>query len=109
MLAYLRSAKLGFVCAQVLRKRQKLPSISTEVKSLIFPFEMKEIKGKSFEDLSTVKKKPMPGKIVKCWIQKAPCSSVNKAFLLLVVKKGIKQQFETMYCRSSVAYVYSAT
>lgn len=71
---------------------------------------MKEVKGKRFEDLSTVKKKkPMPRKIVKCWIQKAPCSSVNKAFLLLVVKKGIKRQFETMYCRSSVAYVYSAT
>lgn len=61
----------------------------------MFPFEMKEIKGISFEDLSTVKKKrekkPMTEKIVKRWIQKAPCWSVNKAFLLLVFKKGIKQ------------------
>lgn len=35
----------------------------------------------------------MTGKIVKRWILKAPCWSVNKAFLLFV-KKGIKQLFE---------------
>ena len=54
---YLRSAKLGFICARVFGKRRKLPSISVEVKGLIFPFEIKELKGKAFEELSTLEKK----------------------------------------------------
>lgn len=54
---YLRSAKLGFVCARVFRKRQKLPSVSRDKKFDISFLTFETFKGESFEELSTVKNK----------------------------------------------------
>lgn len=85
-LIYLSSTKLGFVCAQVLRKRLKDAKyfIRREKSDITF-VKLNELKGKVWKIFLSVN-----GKIVKR-IHKAPCLSVNKSFLLFVIEKGIKQ------------------